>query len=696
MKLLAALGSVSASFELSADFYFDEIANRIFKNDNSSSYELTYFQKYRENIENASFSCVSATIDETSFHGEPWDASSNDGDKCIYLIDADKTKRSWADAQAVCEAWFKIKLEASYEDGYWNDNNCNSAFFYVCQAYKHEPQKTPNGDEKWPLQGYCKAGWKKFGRACFKILGAQIDDPDHQIQSTFEEAKTRCGQESVGGWSGATLAIFPNVYYNHFATALSKNLGAQKSYWIGALSTTQDMTFHWIDESRMTFTSWLPGEPNGQPNGEEDPEDFVEMLWTGGNGGFGQYFPGQWNDLYGSRKLPFMCSHTLSTSEKAEENSCPSGWMSSKDASGRPEGFCYKLVSSSTTDTNFQGARDYCGSIDKNMQIDLASVEDFYENSLLTALFYEEFGLNGENPINKDYAAWIGLTMSWKENSKGEKYVKTSWVDGFPAAYTEWAKAEPDMNSIRHDPEFSCAYIDNKKEWHLSDKCNDKLPFICKANVGGIKPPDWSNGDPRGDLLDCEVLGEDWHNLNDDWNEHHCVRAFAGNVGWHEAEHSCNGHGAHLVSMHNEAYNSRLRSFATTKWTDGSAVTYSNWRGSPSENVDDECTELWRDNYWQLAKCKETRPYVCKRRRPQEYCWGQSELDKEPCGYAGITENSCVFDFQCCYDPAAAISCFKDSKNKTSSGMSIAGAVVLASFIWALCAAAVVFFFMKR
>ena len=121
------------------------------------------------------------------------------------------------------------------------------------------------------------------------------------------------------------------------------------------------------------------------------------------------------------------------------------------------------------------------------------------------------------------------------------------------------------------------------------------------------------------------------------------MRAFAGNVGWHEAEHSCNGQGAHLVSMHNEAYNSRLRSFATTKvgdnqiwtglnknaaggfqWTDGSAVTYTNWRGNPSENVDDECMELWRDNYWQLAKCKETRPYVCKRRRPQEYCWGQT------------------------------------------------------------------------
>ena len=104
MKILAALGSVSASFELSSDFFFDEKTNRVVKTDNSSSYEPRYFEKYRENIEKASFSCVAATIDETTFHGEPWDASSNDGDKCIYLIDADKTKRSWADAQAVCEA----------------------------------------------------------------------------------------------------------------------------------------------------------------------------------------------------------------------------------------------------------------------------------------------------------------------------------------------------------------------------------------------------------------------------------------------------------------------------------------------------------------------------------------------------------------------------------------------------------------
>ena len=96
------------------------------------------------------------------------------------------------------------------------------------------------------------------------------------------------------------------------------------------------------------------------------------------------------------------------------------------------------------------------------MQIDLASVEDFYENSLLTSLFYEEFGLNGENPINKDYAAWIGLTMSMVDSSDGSKYVRTRWVDGFPAAYFEWAATEPNINSIRHDPDFSCAYIGKK------------------------------------------------------------------------------------------------------------------------------------------------------------------------------------------------------------------------------------------
>lgn len=49
--------------------------------------------------------------------------------------------------------------------------------------------------------------------------------------------------------------------------------------WIGALSSTQDSTFHWVDESRMTFTNWLPGEPNGYPGEDGNEEDYVEMVW---------------------------------------------------------------------------------------------------------------------------------------------------------------------------------------------------------------------------------------------------------------------------------------------------------------------------------------------------------------------------------------------------------------------------------
>lgn len=52
-----------------------------------------------------------------------------------------------------------------------------------------------------------------------------------------------------------------------------------RTLWLGGLSTTQDTTFHWVDNSRLTFTNWLPGEPNASPDEVENPEDYLEMLW---------------------------------------------------------------------------------------------------------------------------------------------------------------------------------------------------------------------------------------------------------------------------------------------------------------------------------------------------------------------------------------------------------------------------------
>ena len=103
--------------------------------------------------------------------------------------------------------------------------------------------------------------FKFWTKGCYRIFGDEVGNPDKTLKSTWIDANNKCSQESaqMPGWRGATLAIFPNIYYQYFATALSKNLGLDRTIWIGGQSTTQDLTFHWVDGSRMTFTNWLPG-----------------------------------------------------------------------------------------------------------------------------------------------------------------------------------------------------------------------------------------------------------------------------------------------------------------------------------------------------------------------------------------------------------------------------------------------------
>ena len=102
-----------------------------------------------------------------------------------------------------------------------------------------------------------------INRACYKIVGDIKSDPNFDQKSTWSQANAHCGSEGPGqvGWTGGNLAILPNIHYNYFLTALIKNNG--RTLWIGGLSSTQDRTFHWVDNTRMSFSNWLPGEPNG-------------------------------------------------------------------------------------------------------------------------------------------------------------------------------------------------------------------------------------------------------------------------------------------------------------------------------------------------------------------------------------------------------------------------------------------------
>ena len=302
----------------------------------------------------------------------------------------------------------------------------------------------PTGDEKWPTSGNCRSGWTKYAKGCYRIYGDVKSDPQFQEGTGWNNANQKCAQ----AWPGATLAILPNIHYQYFATSRLRNTG--RTVWLGAQSTMQDSTFHWVDGSRLTYTNWMPNEPN---DAGDSGEDFVEMIWWADHVG-NTHDPGQWNDLPDDRNLAYMCSHPLDRNEAPPTNTfCPDGWM---EGAG---GFCYKMVTGQ--DDGFDNAEQKCkdiGQKETGKETHLTSVLDIYEANLVAALFYN--AETNYNPEDVHAYAWIGM-YGYKES--GTKNVRWTNTDGMPSAFSRWAKGEPNVNSIQTEPSKSCVYMDQGK-----------------------------------------------------------------------------------------------------------------------------------------------------------------------------------------------------------------------------------------
>ena len=55
------------------------------------------------------------------------------------------------------------------------------------------------------------------------------------LNKTWQGANSYCAQS----WTGATLAILPNIHYQYFIGGLVRNVG--RNAWIGGLRTTSDL-----------------------------------------------------------------------------------------------------------------------------------------------------------------------------------------------------------------------------------------------------------------------------------------------------------------------------------------------------------------------------------------------------------------------------------------------------------------------
>ena len=76
----------------------------------------------------------------------------------------------------------------------------------------------------------------------FQVIGAaQPGIEGDQWHQPWDNADVFCGLDQSGGWTGASLAIFANPYYNYYMAAMARQSGFD--LWIGALSSTQDRVY---------------------------------------------------------------------------------------------------------------------------------------------------------------------------------------------------------------------------------------------------------------------------------------------------------------------------------------------------------------------------------------------------------------------------------------------------------------------
>ena len=206
-----------------------------------------------------------------------------------------------------------------------------------------------------------------------------------------------------------------------------------------------------------------------------------------------------------------------------------------------------------------------------------------------------------------------------------------------------------------------------------------------------------------------------------------CIKAFKHEkrVSFYEAETYCNQHyGGHLASIHSNAGNQRLLEIISSSignkywtwigksvksifihsylglkdnnagghmWTDGSAVDFLYWGPGwgPKDPDLATCADMGSEGLWSAEGCSSRNHYVCQVQKPYEKCMSVPIQSRVPCGYPGITMNGCMDELKCCWDGTmGSKACFTpgitSAPSPSGGGMSVAGAVFLTMFMWAI------------
>ncbi|XP_077984195.1 perlucin-like [Glandiceps talaboti] len=151
------------------------------------------------------------------------------------------------------------------------------ASFLVCDSVC---QPTTGNDNHGNL-GTCSCGfgfgWHFFKNKCYFVQEIEFYQ--------FSEAENLC----LG--LGGRLVIIKDSDVDLFL----RGFGSRTNLWIGLSDRAAEGVWKWIDNTRVTYSNWIPGQPSNY-QGRED----CGHLWKG-------TYDGKWNDAPCSSKMGFIC-----------------------------------------------------------------------------------------------------------------------------------------------------------------------------------------------------------------------------------------------------------------------------------------------------------------------------------------------------------------------------------------------------
>ncbi|NXV11484.1 MRC1 protein, partial [Cepphus grylle] len=412
-------------------------------------------------------------------------------------------------------------------DAKWENQPCELKIGYICKKENSTPDPfiLPSGDAE-PVK--CPEGWLPYGDHCYRV---------HRDPRVWREALISCNE------SNGNLASIHNPEEHGF---ILSQLGykAVDELWIGLNDLSTPMYFEWSDETPVTYTKWLPGEPTHAINGQED------CVIMAGEDGY-------WADSACDRKLGYICRRDplqgVSGTAKTDP-ACLKGWE-------RQGFYCYLVGHTSVT---FSEAKKTC----ERSSGYLTSIGDRYEQAYLTSLV----GLSSEKYF------WIGL-------SDTEEQGMFKWATGEGVLYTNWNAAMPGN-------EAGCVALRTGNAAGLWDvqNCEVKAKFLCKKLAEKITLP------PAPDSISDSKCPLGWDTSN---STNSCFRVFVREEKqkrtWFEARDFCREIGGDLAAIRSEEEQTVIANLIMKKspssqpfwiglqcldpdgglsWSDGSPVNY--------------------------------------------------------------------------------------------------------------------------